>query len=72
MKKSFEEAGMPARILEFASGSLKGYNVEATLKVSFTYMNHENSPGLRGFSYTIYTAHGRRSWIWTRAYAASH
>jgi Iap family predicted aminopeptidase len=32
MKESFEEAGVPARILEFTSGSDRGYNVEATLK----------------------------------------
>jgi hypothetical protein len=31
MKKSFEEAGVPARILEFTSGAERGYNVEATL-----------------------------------------
>ena len=41
MKKSFEEAGVSARILEFASDSLKGYSVEATLEVSFTYTNHD-------------------------------
>ncbi len=34
MKKSFEEAGVPARILEFTSGADRGYNVEATLKGS--------------------------------------
>jgi hypothetical protein len=32
MRKSFEEAGIPARILEFTSASKRGYNVEATLK----------------------------------------
>lgn len=32
MKKSFEEAGVPARILEFTSGADRGYNVEATLE----------------------------------------
>lgn len=34
MKESFEEVGVPARILEFTSGSDRGYNVEATLKGS--------------------------------------
>ncbi len=34
MKASFEEAGVPARILEFTSGAERGYNVEATLKGS--------------------------------------
>jgi Iap family predicted aminopeptidase len=32
MEESFEEAGVPARILEFTSGADRGYNVEATLK----------------------------------------
>jgi hypothetical protein len=32
MRKSFEEAGITARILEFTSGGKRGYNVEATLK----------------------------------------
>jgi hypothetical protein len=32
MESSFEEAGVPARILEFESGGLRGYNVEATLR----------------------------------------
>ena len=32
MKKSFEVAGVPARILEFASGADSGYNVEAILE----------------------------------------
>jgi Zn-dependent M28 family amino/carboxypeptidase len=34
MKKSFETAGIPARILEFTSSGKRGYNVEATLKGS--------------------------------------
>ena len=34
MQASFEEAGVPARILEFTSGADRGYNVEATLKGS--------------------------------------
>ena len=34
MEVSFEEAGVPARILEFTSGAERGYNVEATLKGS--------------------------------------
>ena len=34
MEVSFEEAGIPARILEFTSGADRGYNVEATLKGS--------------------------------------
>jgi Peptidase family M28 len=32
MKSSFEEIGIPARILEFSSGGLRGFNVEATLQ----------------------------------------
>jgi hypothetical protein len=32
MKSSFEEIGIPARILEFSSGGLRGFNVEATLR----------------------------------------
>ena len=32
MTKSFEVAGVPARILEFASGADRGYNVEAILE----------------------------------------
>jgi hypothetical protein len=32
MKESFEEMGVPARILEFASGERRGFNVEATLQ----------------------------------------
>lgn len=32
MEASFEEEGVPARILEFPSGSDRGFNVEATLK----------------------------------------
>ena len=32
MKSSFEEMGIPARILEFSSGGLRGFNVEATLR----------------------------------------
>jgi aminopeptidase YwaD len=32
MKESFEEAGIPARILEFAYGDRRGFNVEATLE----------------------------------------
>jgi hypothetical protein len=31
MKSSFEEIGIPARILQFSSGGLRGFNVEATL-----------------------------------------
>ncbi len=34
MKKSFEAAGVPARILEFTPGAKRGYTVEATLKGS--------------------------------------
>src|SRR5215211_8661053 len=34
MRKSFEEAGVPARILEFTPGGERGYNVEATLEGS--------------------------------------
>jgi aminopeptidase YwaD len=34
MKKSFEAAGTPARILEFTSGAQRGYTVEATLEGS--------------------------------------
>ena len=34
MEASFEEEGVPARILEFPSGSDRGFNVEATLKGS--------------------------------------
>jgi hypothetical protein len=34
MRKSFEEAGVPARILEFTPGNERGYNVEATLQGS--------------------------------------
>jgi hypothetical protein len=32
MKSSFEEMGIPARIHEFRSGGLRGFNVEATLR----------------------------------------
>jgi Peptidase family M28 len=32
MKSSFEEMGIPARILEFDAGGLRGFNVEATLR----------------------------------------
>jgi Zn-dependent M28 family amino/carboxypeptidase len=32
MKSSFEKMGIPARILEFSSGGLRGFNVEATLR----------------------------------------
>jgi hypothetical protein len=32
MESSFEEMGIPARILEFTSGGLRGFNVEATLR----------------------------------------
>jgi len=32
MKSSFAEIGIPARILEFSSGGLRGFNVEATLR----------------------------------------
>ena len=32
MKESFEETGIPARILEFTYGDRRGYNVEATLE----------------------------------------
>lgn len=32
MESSFEELGVPARILEFESGGLQGFNVEATLR----------------------------------------
>jgi hypothetical protein len=32
MESSFEEVGVPARILEFESGGLRGFNVEATLR----------------------------------------
>jgi Peptidase family M28 len=32
MKESFEEAGVPARILEFTYGSRRGFNVEGTLE----------------------------------------
>jgi hypothetical protein len=32
MKSSFEEIGIPARILQFSSGGLRGFNVEATLR----------------------------------------
>lgn len=32
MKESFEEIGIPARILEFTSGNRRGFNVEATLQ----------------------------------------
>jgi len=34
IKKSFEAAGIPARILKFTSGAKRGYTVEATLKGS--------------------------------------
>jgi hypothetical protein len=34
MEESFEETGIPARILEFYSGNVRGFNVEATLKGS--------------------------------------
>jgi hypothetical protein len=32
LESSFEELGIPARILEFSSGGLRGFNVEATLR----------------------------------------
>jgi hypothetical protein len=32
MEASFEEVGVPARILEFEAGGLRGFNVEATLR----------------------------------------
>jgi hypothetical protein len=32
IEESFEEIGIPARILEFYSGNMRGFNVEATLK----------------------------------------
>jgi hypothetical protein len=32
MESSFEEMGIPARVLEFAAGGRRGYNVEATLR----------------------------------------
>jgi hypothetical protein len=32
MEESFEEIGIPARIIEFYSGNVRGFNVEATLK----------------------------------------
>jgi hypothetical protein len=32
MESSFEEVGVPARILEFEAGGLRGFNVEATLR----------------------------------------
>jgi hypothetical protein len=32
LESSFEEMGVPARILEFESGGLRGFNVEATLR----------------------------------------
>jgi len=32
MEESFEEMGMPARIIEFHWGTVRGFNVEATLK----------------------------------------
>jgi hypothetical protein len=32
MESSFEEVGVPARILEFESGGLRGFNMEATLR----------------------------------------
>jgi len=32
MESSFEELGVPARVLGFTSGGMRGYNVEATLK----------------------------------------
>ena len=32
MEESFEKMGIPARIIEFTSGNVRGFNVEATLK----------------------------------------
>jgi aminopeptidase S len=32
MEESFEEMGIPARILEFSAGGRRGFNVEATLR----------------------------------------
>jgi hypothetical protein len=34
MEKAFEEIGIPARVIEFYSGNVRGFNVEATLKGS--------------------------------------